>query len=348
MHKHEALDMRNIIIYLFLLGVFIISGCASKGSNQPDWIYGNSSKYPPAKYLSGKGQDKYQAVARDRARADLAKIFEVRIQEQSEDKTRANRQTENGKTSLKLEASASRNISSRTDQIISGIEIAETWQDKASKQFHVLAVLDRMKAGNILRDNINQLDDVTSQAIRRARQSDNLLRKIGLAHTALQAQLEREIYDKQLKIVDYSGRGLSSPYNLATLASDRDALLKRLSIRTRISADPIGGLDDTLKAAVSAAGFTPANDSKAGYILDAKLVLSENKDAQGWYWQRGTLEINLVQAGSQQAQGSKRWNIKESSQDRAISKKRVRDRIDKILKTELRKTIISFGSTESP
>jgi len=348
MHKHEALDMYKISISLFLLGVFIISGCASKGSGRPDWIYGNSSKYPPAKYLSGKGQDKYQAVARDRARADLAKIFEVRIQEQSEDSTRANRQTADDKTSLKLEASVSRNISTRTDQIVSGIEIAETWHDKARNQFHVLAVLDRMKAGNILRDSIDRLDDVTGQAIRRARQSDNLLRKIGLAHTALQAQLEREIYAKQLKIVDYSGRGLSSPYNLATLASDRDALLKRLSIRTRISADPLGGLDDILKAAISAAGFTPVSDGKAGYILDAKLVLNENKDAQGWYWQRGTLEINLIQTGSKQAQGSKRWNIKESSQNRAISKKRVRDRIDKILETELRKTIISFGSTESP
>ncbi len=340
--------MRNIIISLFLPGIFIISGCASKGSVQPDWINGNSSKYPPAKYLSGKGQDKYQAVARDRARADLAKVFEVRIQEQSEDSTRSNRQTANGKTNLKLEASASRNISTRTDQIISGIEIAETWQDRASKQFHVLAVLDRMKVGQILRDNINQLDDVTSQAIRRARQSDNLLRKIGLAHTALQAQLEREIYNKQLKIVDYSGRGLSSPFNLATLASDRDALLKRLTIRTRVSADPIGGLNDILKAAVSAAGFTPVSDGKAGYILDAKLVLNESKDAQGWYWQRGTLEINLIQANSQQAQGSKRWNIKESSQNHAISKKRVRDRIDKILKNELGKTIISFGSTQLP
>lgn len=339
--------MRNIIISFFLLSLFIISGCAGTGSSQPDWIYGNSSKYPPSKYLSGKGQDKHQAVARDRARADLAKVFEVRIQEQSEDSSRANRQTENGKTSLKLEASASRNISTRTDQIVSGIEIAETWQDKASKQFHVLAVLDRMKTGNILRSNINQLDDVTGEAIRRARQSDNLLRKIGLAHTALQAQLEREVYDKQLKIVDYSGRGLSSPYNLATLASDRDVLLKRLTIRTRISADPLGGLDDILKAAVSAAGFTPVSDGKAGYILDAKLVLNETSDAQGWYWQRGTLEINLIQAGNQQAQGGKRWNIKESSQDRAMSIKRVRDRIDKILKNELRQTIISFGSTES-
>ncbi len=341
--------MRNIFFSFIILGFLINAGCAGRGPIQPpDWVNGNSSKYPSSQYLSGKGQARYQAVARDRARADLAKVFEVSIQEQSEDKSQSNRLFQNGKTRLKLSSRVSRNISTHTDQIISGIEIAGTWQDKTSKQFHVLAVLDRMKAGNILRDNINRLDNVTASAIRQARQDNNLLRKIALAHTALQAQLERKIYNDQLKIVDYSGRGLSSPYTLATLASDREALLQRMSIRTKISADPLGGLDEILKGAVSAAGFGHAGKAGEGYVLDATLTLNETRDAQGWYWQRGTLEISLRQAASQQVQGSKRWNIKASAQDRAMSKKRVRDQIDKVLKKELRQTIIGFGSTASP
>ncbi len=340
--------MFKILFPFFLLSLLINAGCASKSLIQPDWVNGNSSKYPPAKYLRGKGEAGYQALARDRARADLAKIFEVSIQEQSKDSSQSSRQTQGAKTRLKFSSSVSRNISIHTDQIISGIEIAGTWQDKTSKQFHVLAVLDRMKAGNILRGNINRLDDVTANAIRRARQNNSLLRKIALAHTALQAQLERRVYNNQLKIVDYSGRGLSSPYTLATLASDRETLLQRMRIRTKISADPLGGLDEILKGAVSAAGFGHAGNARTGYVLDAKLTLTETRDAQGWYWQRGTLEISLSQTASGQVQGSKRWNIKASSQDRAMSKKRVRDRIDKILKKELRRTIIRFGSTASP
>ncbi|VAX12872.1 hypothetical protein MNBD_GAMMA24-1361 [hydrothermal vent metagenome] len=340
--------MRNLLFPFLILSFLINAGCASKGPVQPDWVNGNSSKYPPAKYISGKGQAKYQALARDRARADLAKVFEVRIQEQSKDSSQSSRQTQDGKTRLSLSSNASRDIRSQTDQIISGIEIADTWQDKTSKQFYVLAVLNRTKAGNILRDNINRLDDITANAIRRARQINNLLRKIALAHRALQAQLERQIYQQQLKIVEYSGRGLKSPYDLATLASDRETLLQRLTIRTKISADPLGGLAGIVKGAVSAAGFTNLADAKAQYILDAKLRLNESQGTQGWYWQRGTLEISLRQAASQQVQGSKRWNIKVSAQDQAMTKKRARDQIDKILKQELRQTIISFGSTESP
>lgn len=340
--------MRNILLPFFIFSLLINAGCASKGSLQPDWVNNSSSKYPAAKYIRGKGQANYQAVARDRARADLAKVFKVRIQEQSKDSSHFDRQSQNGKTSLKLSSNTSRNISTHTDQIISGIEIADTWQDKTRKQFHVLAVLDRMKAGNILRDNINHLDEVTSNAIRRAKKDNNLLRKIALAHTALQAQLERQIYNQQLKIVDYSGRGLDDPYDLATLASDRAALLQRVSIQTKISADPLGGLAGIVKGAVSAAGFSNLSGAKAKYILDAKLRIHENRDTQGWYWQRGTLEISLRRATSRQVQGTQRWNIKASAQDQAISKERVRDQINKILKKELRQTIISFGITTSP
>ncbi|VAX10019.1 hypothetical protein MNBD_GAMMA25-230 [hydrothermal vent metagenome] len=338
--------MHNKLTSLLLFSLFFAAGCAGTGSSQPDWVNGNSSLYLPSKYLSGKGQDGHQAVARDRARADLTKIFEVRIQEQSEDQVRSNSKTEAGKTRLQLESSTSRNISTHSDQIISGIQIAETWEDKANKQFHVLAVLERMKASANLRDSINQLDEVTALAIRRARQNNNLLPKIGLAHRALQAQLEREVYAKQLKIVDYSGRGLDSPYNLATLANDRDALLQRMSIYSKVDTDPLGGLDTMLKAAISAAGFTHVTDTKKAYILEAKLILNERKDAQGWYWQRGTLEISLIHASSQQVQGSQRWDIKESSQDQTIAKKRVNDTIDKILKSQLRSTIISFGTND--
>lgn len=338
--------MHNFLISFLLLSLLLNTGCASKGSSQPDWVNGNSEKYPATKYLSGKGEDSHQAVARDRARADLAKVFEVRIQEQSADNISSSSQTENGKTNMKLEASTSRDISTRTDQIISGIEIAETWKDETSKQFHVLAVLERMKASKNLREAISQLDDVTAHAIKRAQQSNNLLQKIGLAQAALQAQLEREIYNKQLKVADYSGLGRNSSYNLASLASDRDSLLQRMSIYSKVSADPIGGLDDILKAGLSNAGFSHVNSDNADYILSAKLLLNETKDAQGWYWQRGTLEINLDQAANKQAQGSQRWNIKESAQDPAVAKKRVRDKMNKILKTELRSTLIGFGSTE--
>ena len=330
--------------------IFFLSGCASTGSNTPDWVNGKSSDYPTNKFLLGKGQDKHQSVARDRARADLAKIFEVAITEQSSDETSYKSSTVNQQQDTQLESSTSRQITSHTETIISGIEIAEIWQDKKSGQFHILAVLDRMKAANNQRDQINKLDDKTEQAVRQARQKTDPLDKLSLASIALQSQIERKAYQKQLRVIDYSGMGLSSAYNMTTLLNDRNALLKRIKIHTILKNDsddnitPKANLNDTIKGAVATVGFTDSSSDDADHILNVSLQLDENRDAQGWYWQKGILEIILQEQASKKFRGSKQWPIKESSQDKKMSAKRVHDKIDHLLKTQLRETLIGFGT----
>ena len=335
---------------VLLAVILFLTACASTGSNIPDWVNGKSSDYPINKYLLGKGQDTHQSVARDRARADLAKIFEVAITEQSNDETSYKSSIVNQKQSTQLDTSTSRQITSRTEKIISGIEIAEIWQDKKSDQFHILAILNRMKAANSQREQINKLDDKTAQAIRRARQMRDPLEKLGLASIALQSQIEREAYQKQLKIIEYSGMGLSSPYNLTTLLNDRNSLLKRLKIQTILKYNaedlnnPITGLNDTIKGAVATVGFTNINNNTADYILNVSLQIDKNKDSQGWYWQKGILEINLQEQATKKIRGSKQWRIKESSQNEKMSAKRVHDKIDHLLKTQLRETLVGFGT----
>ncbi|MHB8763015.1 MAG: hypothetical protein ACYDA8_01525, partial [Deferrisomatales bacterium] len=55
-------------------------GCAGAPA-QPDWVAGTPQQYPAARYLLGRGQGDTPALARDRARADLAKNFRVSVSE---------------------------------------------------------------------------------------------------------------------------------------------------------------------------------------------------------------------------------------------------------------------------
>src|SRR5262249_50341955 len=95
--------------------------CASAPTT-PDWVSGKSSKYPDNQYLVGRGQADTQEDARNRARADLAKILEVAVSARSTDVTSFT--SEGGG---KVESQVSRNITTRTDQIVRGIQIPEFW-----------------------------------------------------------------------------------------------------------------------------------------------------------------------------------------------------------------------------
>ncbi len=181
---------------LTLLGLLLLSACAQPPAN-PDWIAGEPGSYSDSRYLIGRGQAESVGVARDRARADLAKIFAVQIREQSSDQLLWQ---QGGEGLQGLQTSISRDISVQTDQLIEGVKIAETWQAETGGDYHVLAVLDRLQAGNRLRERINQLDDETAENIAHARNEDTLPEQIAAARAALAAQVERQYVQKMLTI----------------------------------------------------------------------------------------------------------------------------------------------------
>src|SRR5687767_2572429 len=111
------------LVPVIALCVSLLPGCASN-PHAPDWVNGTPAKYASAQYLSGRGQAASGEEARDRARADLAKTFEVNVSVESED-VQAFRSGAGGQ----YEGRSARRIATRTDRVVEGMEIAETWQD---------------------------------------------------------------------------------------------------------------------------------------------------------------------------------------------------------------------------
>ncbi|MCK7580703.1 MAG: LPP20 family lipoprotein [Chromatiales bacterium] len=322
--------------------VALMSGCATAPS-QPDWVNGTSSRHPDAQYLTGRGQAPTVDEARDRARADLAKIFEVGIAATSEDTQTYSARAE---APGQYQAQATRQIATRTDQIVRGIQIAELWQDPATRAQHALAVLPRLPAATSLRQEIERLDGATRTYLDQARTSDDLFIKIGAASHALDAQLERQAYQKSLKIVDLTGRGVEPEWNSARLAADLADLLKRVRMATRVPAQAPAGFAEVVNGAVAAAGFMIETGDKPDFLLDANLTLQDLGLQEGWYWQRGTLEVRLTETAGNRVRGSQRWPIKSSARDQASSQSRALDEADKLLKNELRAAIVGFATAK--
>ena len=328
-----------------LIGGLILSGCGTTVQTRPDWIDAKSQNYPSDRYLIGRGESDRQSQARDRARADLAKIFQVAVVEQSRDIVKYSSRGMGKDAVQQLESDVSRDIETRTEQVLSGIDIAEIWQEPKTKTYHALAVLDRLQTANRLRQEINQLDDITDQHIAMAQKNPDLITRIGLASRAVESQVKRDSAQRILKIVDRSGIGVIPKHNLGKLVNSRDALVKRMTISPKVSKDDIGGLESTLAGSLAAAGFSHKGKN-AAYVLNTTLETLPIEDKEGWMWVRAGLEINLQDAKTGESRGSHRWDFKASAQTEASAKKRVKTKIDKLLKSELKDTIISFGTPE--
>jgi hypothetical protein len=333
------MNMKLSAFAAFAFTLSLLSGCASSKPSTPDWITGDSARFSSAQYLIGRGQASTQEEAKDRARADVAKIFQVAVVASSEDLQRS----KSGPTGTpQYEQQASRSISTRTDQIISGIQIAELWQDPTTKSNYALAVLPRLQTAASLRQQISQLDEATADHIEQSRKNSDLFLKIAAASQAVETQRERESLQKSLQIVDPTGRGTVSKWNSATLQSDLDELLKRVRIAPRVTADSTPGLAEVLAGALANAGFMIETGQHPDFVLQARMELTDLGQQEGWYWQRGDLEISLAETSTGRVRGTRRWTVKSSATNRESSVMRAMNQTDAILKKELRTAVIDM------
>lgn len=339
--------MKLSLTIIFAATIWLLGGCASKPTQpaQPDWVVGDSAKYNSAQYLIGRGQASTMDDAKDRARADLAKIFQVAVAVDSEDTQSFTSDTTVAGGAGQFAAESSRRITTRTDQIVRGIQIAEIWQDPINKNQHVLAILPRLQAAAALRQQINQLDDATQSSVDQSNKNSDLFVKIAAASKAVESQLEREGLQKTLQVVDITGRGLESKYNSGRLKADMDELLKRVRVAPKVLEGSVAGLDEIVAGALSQAGFMVDTGEKPDFLLKASLQLADLGLKQGWYWQRGNLEISVSEAATGRVLGTQRWPIKGNATDKASAIRRALDEADAVLKKELGATLIGMATS---
>jgi len=338
--------MRISSSMLLAAAFLLLGGCASEPKHgQPDWVSGDSATYKSAQYLLGRGQASTQDDAKDRARADLAKIFQVAVVASSEDIQQF--QT-GGAEGGQYEGKSSRSIATRTEQIVSGIQIAELWQDPATRDFHALAILPRLQTAASLRQQIGQLDGATNDYVTQSRNNPDLFLKIAAASKALESQRDRDALQRSLQVVDITGRGVEPQWNAAKLKADLDALLKRVRIASRVTDDSAPGSANIVSGALAQAGFMIENGQNPDFSLLARIALTDVGTKDGWYWQRGTVEVTLTEAANGRVRGTKRWDIKASAMDRETSIKRALNEADALLKQELGPTIMNMAISPGP
>lgn len=327
-------------IMILALGILLVACGGSRGGiveGGPDWLDGTSKAYPSVAYIIGTGSSASLDDAKNRARAEIAKVFEVAVTEQSSDNLKFLSDASGSGLAQRIE----RDTTSRTSKILHGVEIKDSWLDKKSGQFYALAVLHRGRTANSLRQQIQQLDNASASHIEKARSSSDTLSKLAHASSSLSQQMQRAGLQRSLQVVDNSGRGLTPRWNLAELSSDFRVQLERVKIQPRLTHGP-KSFEATLSGALGEAGFLVKAGQTPDFILSTRLVLSEPIYQQNWHWVRGRLEI-LLSTPQGRIRGTQRWPIKVSATQADVAQKRALDSAAGILKKDLRTTLLGFA-----
>lgn len=332
-------------VAIFAVIIPFVTACSFTPENSespPDWVNGQSKKYSSALYLSGQGSAPSLDDAKDRARSDLAKQFEVAIREHGQQSQVFTSEQSKGETVQSLDQKITRQLLTYTTRTLQGVEIAEQWQDQSRDIHHALAILSRKKAQLQFEQNIRILDQQSRQRLLQAEAETSQLRRASLVQQTIYSQQKRIAVQSSLQVVDLSGHGKPPTLSLSELIRSRDALLKDISIQPTATGDLNIELVKLLSGAIAGAGFSIENTGRADYRLTARTLLDPVFEDNGWYWLRGTLQINLIDDSGNDV-GVQRWPLKVSSTNIKRSQERLLSTVDKLLKSELRDVLLGFA-----
>ena len=317
--------IRSTLLCLMLAALV---GCVGSSSQPPAWSTGTPDEYPAGRYLTAMGEGSSRELAEQRAYSALARVFEVNIKEDSADFTQFQQDSgaaEGGSPDAINRQLSSRHLLTDTDQVLEGAYPVEHWQHDG--QHMVLVALERSGAEQRLRQQITQLDQQTAVLLGGADNPRyNPVVQLSALEKARQLQRQRTPLNRNLSVV--SGRQLTPPTTLAEL---EQRLRSRLAaLQFQLSAEP--GLLPLLEHAVGQVGARVAPGGELH--LSGQLQREPIIDHQGWYWLRGSLQLDLSN-GDGNVIAQRRWPIKVSAQEVGMIEQRLRDRINRDIAGQL-------------
>lgn len=339
--KYPGDKMKVRVTVLVAVLTLTIAGCATQPAT-PGWYAVDDTKYNKKDFLTGRGQADNLAEAQNRARADLAQLFQVAVKVIVDD-VQKNKNSGATTGSGQYPVDSLQRITAHTEQVVKDIQIAEVWRDPAGKNIAVLAVLPRAQAGQNLRLQIKQLDDRVQAGIEQSKNNVDVLARVLAANKALTAHQERESLQSVLRVVDITGTGVVSPYSSAGLMQDQQQLLKQVRITPKILNGSTQGLEEVVAGALTHAGFS-VDYAAPIFTVKASLKLSDIGIVDGLYWQRGSLEISVSETATGRVRGAQRWTIKGSGKERVSAIRRSLDEASDVLKKELGPAITGMAN----
>jgi hypothetical protein len=206
------------------------SAKSSKGK-KPGWVEGEDANFPRTTYLCGVGFGPDRTAAENGAYAALAKIFVANVAQMSQDFMGAYSKT--GAPSLEVQSSETLTKVS-TSKMFTGVELKEVWEDTGKKVTYGLACLDRAKESKRLRDLISTADSKAGSFLDKSNAAGDKVGKMKYLAQAMDAVLEREAQNVELRLVEVDGTGIGSPYAPADVASQLEAAVSAIKIGVRV------------------------------------------------------------------------------------------------------------------
>ena len=299
-------------------------------AGRPDWVERESAEWPREMYLLGVGSADERAVAEDRARAGVARIFTTHVSSALAASTAESSVRKERTAAWTEQISVSEETRSTTDKVLEGVEIVQVWQDPQSHQFYALAALDRQQAAARLDARLESLE-TSARPLRAHLDAPERVTGLAAATRLLRLERDRRALDGELRIV-----APTRPSRAVVEETAARELLARTSVGLTATGDDEGVVLDAVRSALVSLGFAvQAEAAGSDLVGEATVALDKLGNRDGWYWSRVRVEVVLKDSASARVFLNLSESVRDASRIDRESSRRVLAKISERLRKEI-------------
>ncbi len=225
----------TVLVLLFNM----LIGCAFIGrETPPSWINGNSQEFTDTRYLLGMGEGDSRELAKQRAYAEIARIFSATVTAQFQDREIYSQldTDDGGTTNRQLMLDHLTLVS--TEKVLENVHVLDSWYQPENVQFFALAGLDRQKAERKLLERLAVYDMAIDINVKHGRAQGEVITRLRGYKRAIRDLHLRRLINEDLRIVRLTGEGVSTLYVVEDIQRELEAyLLKDVRIDLKITGD---------------------------------------------------------------------------------------------------------------
>jgi hypothetical protein len=328
-----------------------LSACAHAGAPvKPDWVEGKeSAKYPNNRFMIGLGQGDDLTKAQDRARAEIAKLFSVKVEQvvQSSQQVSDSDGTK-GKTWLNT-SSVQEQTKTTVAGTLQGVEIRETWMDPQYKIYYALAVLKRSAAEQRLTETIMDIDHKIKTRMQKASEAPDKIGKMRQLLSAYDLYKERQIQNTQLSIVSTEGEGLKPGAEIAKVPEMVNDLLGKITVAVDIKGEIADPISEAITASLTNSHINVKPMDKNTDILvsgKTEMLETDQNNSIGFMFAKGRAYVNIINQADGRTFGTVERELRDGAKDMAGAKAKVQMKLKEDILMEFNvkfKTALTCG-----
>lgn len=292
--------MKNMTLLAIAMSLSACGGGASvkkssSGGARPQWVEGESAKWPRSQYVTGVGSADDEGGAADRARGEISRVFSSNVSVDTTLDESEGTVSAGGRTTTSFSQQVAQSVKTASQKMLEGVEIVERWKDASSSRYYALATLNKGKAMAAVAEKTLALDaDASLWKTKMDASGDKFERAKAAAKLSalLKGRLDLENDRRVL-----GGGNLPSTVDVTAAKAAATAALAALDVVVIATGDHAEELETGIATGLIASGLRAKRGNpgdKGDMIVESQSGAQtvEGGDAR-WKWSRATATITL-------------------------------------------------------